>query len=482
MNRDNNLIRLLLLLLVAMAATLLMYCLPEQICGYEIKKVDLLSELRERQEVNVMDSLRRQLQEDTVEVDSVYVRDSIEIHEDLDSAVLQLRDSLYNVLVQTKGADSLGVNIEDYSVGHIGLRRFFAALNNRDTMSRPVRVAFLGDSFVEGDILVGDLRSYLQQTFGGRGVGFVPTSSVAAQYRPTIKMKSDKWKTWSMMTDYIQEYTLSGMLFEPEEDGASMSVETSDRYPEIKSASTFKLYYQKNNGTVMRWVKNDETDTLETVLPQTDKITCFEQTGEFSSVDCSFSNIEDGFLALGVAMEDNKGVVVDNYSLRGNSGLILNRVDSLQSAALNEVRPYDLIILQYGLNVANDSVLQYGWYGKKMEIAIRHLRRCYPTADVLVLGVSDRGRQFDGKFETMPSVLALLHSQRQMAKRMGVTFWNVFGAMGGENSMVRYVENNWASKDYTHLSFRGGKELARILYEALMREKKFYDEADEAGF
>ena len=462
MNRDNNLIRLLLLLLVAMAATLLMYCLPEQICGYEIKKVDLLSELRERQEVNVMDSLRRQLQEDTVEVDSVYVRDSIEIHEDLDSAVLQLRDSLYNVLVQTKGADSLGVNIEDYSVGHIGLRRFFAALNNRDTMSRPVRVAFLGDSFVEGDILVGDLRSYLQHT---------------------IKMKSDKWKTWSMMTDYTQEYTLSGMLFEPEEEGASMKLETSDRYPEIKSAGTFKLYYQKNNGTVMRLAKNGETDTLETVLPQTDEITCFEQTGEFSSVDCSFRNVDGGFLALGVAIEDNKGVVVDNYSLRGNSGLILNRVDSMQSSALNKVRPYDLIILQYGLNVANDSVLQYGWYGKKMEIAIRHLRRCYPTADVLlVLGVSDRGRQFDGKFETMPSVLALLHSQRQMAKRMGVTFWNVFGAMGGENSMVRYVEKNWASKDYTHLSFRGGKELARILYEALMREKKFYDEANEAGF
>lgn len=482
MNRDNNLIRLLLLLLVALVSTLLMYCLPEQICGYKIKKVDLLSELRVKQEVNVMDSLRRQLLEDTVEVDSVYVRDSIEIHEDLDSAVLQLRDSLYNVLVQTEGADSLGVNIEDYSLGHVGLRRFFSALNSRDTMSRPVRVAFLGDSFVEGDILVGDLRSYLQQTFGGRGVGFVPTSSVAAQYRPTIKMKSEKWKTWSMMTDYTQAYTLSGMLFEPEEEGASMKLETSDRYPEIKSAGTFKLYYQKNNGTVMRLAKNGETDTLETVLPQTDKITCFEQKGEFSSVDCSFRNVDGGFLALGVAIEDNKGVVVDNYSLRGNSGLILNRVDSMQSVALNKVRPYDLIILQYGLNVANDSVLQYGWYGKKMEIAIRHLRRCYPTADVLVLGVSDRGRQFDGKFETMPSVLALLHSQRQMAKRMGVTFWNVFGAMGGENSMVRYVENNWASKDYTHLSFRGGKELARILYEALMREKKFYDEADEAGF
>ena len=147
-------------------------------------------------------------------------------------------------------------------------------------------------------------------------------------------MKSEKWKTWSMMTDYTQAYTLSGMLFEPEEEGASMKLETSDRYPEIKSAGTFKLYYQKNNGTVMRLAKNGETDTLETVLPQTDKITCFEQKGEFSSVDCSFRNVDGGFLALGVAIEDNKGVVVDNYSLRGNSGLILNRVDSMQSVAL----------------------------------------------------------------------------------------------------------------------------------------------------
>ena len=31
--------------------------------------------------------------------------------------------------------------------------------------------------------------------------------------------------------------------------------------------------------------------------------------------------------------------------------------------------------------------------------------------------------------------------------------------------MIRFVENNWASKDYTHLSFRGGKEIAYCLVE-----------------
>ena len=137
-----------------------------------------------------------------------------------------------------------------------------------------------------------------------------------------------------------------------------------------------------------------------------------------------------------------------------------------------------MIILQYGLNVANDSVMQYGWYGKRMEAVAHHIKCCFPTADILILGVSDRSTQENGTFYTMPSVLSLLYTQRQMAKRSGLPFWNTFGAMGGYNSMVAYVEKNWASKDYTHLSFGGGRELARILKEALMKEKEFYDEAE----
>ena len=114
-----------------------------------------------------------------------------------------------------------------------------------------------------------------------------------------------------------------------------------------------------------------------------------------------------------------------------------------------------------------------------MEEAVRHVQVCFPEADILLLGVSDRSHQEEGEFETMPAVLALLHTQRQIARKTGIPFWNTFGAMGGENSMVRYVENNWASKDYTHLSFRGGREIATVLFNALLLEKEFYDEADK---
>lgn len=363
-------------------------------------------------------------------------------------------------------------------LGHIGLQRFFAALKNRRELNRPVRVAFLGDSFIEGDIMVADFRSGMQKEFGGRGVGFVPVTSVAAQFRPTVEQRASGWTTWSMLTDHEHGYTLSGMMFEANEENASIHVKTTKRYPELQTFSSLKLIYEQNKNTEMRLVCNASADTLQEMLPATSIVTQYELEGMFTEADFTFKNTPE-FRALGVAMEDHLGVVVDNFSLRGNSGMILERLDVSRCQALNKIRPYDLIVLQYGLNVVSDNVMNYGWYSSRMVKVINHIQLCFPEADILMLGVSDRSRQDDGEFETMPAVLALLHAQRQAAKKAGVPFWNVFGAMGGENSMVRFVELNWASKDYTHLSFRGGREIADALLKALLSEKDFYDEAEK---
>lgn len=477
MNKEDNLGRLLALLLLTLVICLGLYYLPDRLFGMKIKKVDLFSDIRIKPESISMDSLRMQLEQpDTVRIDSAAVRDSILKTTGIDSVALALRDSLYRVMLTDKGADSTGTRIEDYSVGHIGLKRFFAAL--RESRQRPVRIAFLGDSFIEGDIVVADFRSGLQEQFGGRGVGFVPVTSVAAQFRPTVEQRTDGWTTWSILTDHRHRYTLSGMTFQPKKEKPTLYIKATNRYPELDSVSSLKFLYEQNVHTRMTLVCNGTRDTIREELPPTSVITQYERTGIFTEASFSFADTA-GFRALGVALEDHSGVSVDNYSLRGNSGMNLARLDSARCSELSAIRPYDLIILQYGLNVVSDSVLQYGWYTKRMEEVVRHVRSCFPEADVLMLSVSDRSRQVDGRFETMPAVLALLHAQRQTARRAGVAFWNVFGAMGGENSMVRFVENNWASKDYTHLSFKGGKEVASALLNAILLEKEFYDEADK---
>lgn len=479
MDKDNQLNRLLALLFLTFVFCCLLYYLPDRMAGFSLKRVDLFSDLRASGPELPLDSLSQMwLKEDTMVVDSTALQQQAVEKAGIDSATLALRDSLYKALYAVAGADSAGTRIEDYSVGHVGLHRFFAALRDRADLGRPVRVAFLGDSFIEGDILVADFRSALQQRFGGRGVGFVPITSVAAQYRPTVKIASEGWKTWSMLTkpDSLP-YTLSGMTFEAEAGEPTVTLEAANRYPELDSASCLKLIYERNVATRLCLTVNGRTDSLMTALPPTDSVRQYVYNGPVHKAEMRFRNTE-GFRALGVVMEDSVGVSVDNYSLRGNSGMLLEQLDSASCRALNRIHTYDLIVLQYGLNIANDSILQYGWYGRRMEKAIRKVRQCFPTADVLLMGVSDRSRVENGTFCTMPSVLALLHAQRQTAKRAGILFWNTFGAMGGNNSMVRYVEKNWASKDYTHLGFGGGRELARVLVEAILAEMEFYEEAE----
>lgn len=479
MDKDNQLNRLLALLFLTFVFCCLLYYLPDRMAGFSLKRVDLFSDLRASGPELPLDSLSQMwLKEDTMVVDSTALQQQAVEKAGIDSATLALRDSLYKALYAVAGADSAGTRIEDYSVGHVGLHRFFAALRDRADLGRPVRVAFLGDSFIEGDILVADFRSALQQRFGGRGVGFVPITSVAAQYRPTVKIASEGWKTWSMLTkpDSLP-YTLSGMTFEAEAGEPTVTLEAANRYPELDSALCLKLIYERNVATRLCLTVNGQTDSLMTALPPTDSVRQYVYNGPVHKAEMRFRNTE-GFRALGVVMEDSVGVSVDNYSLRGNSGMLLEQLDSASCRALNRIHTYDLIVLQYGLNIANDSILQYGWYGRRMEKAIRQVRQCFPTADVLLMGVSDRSRMENGTFCTMPSVLALLHAQRQTAKRAGILFWNTFGAMGGNNSMVRYVEKNWASKDYTHLGFGGGRELARVLVEAILAEMEFYEEAE----
>ncbi|MDF9829633.1 hypothetical protein [Parabacteroides sp. PF5-6] len=473
--------RTLVVLVWTMIGCFALYGLPDELWGHKIKRVDLFSDIRLNPNTRkaALDSIKQVLSlPDTLQIDTVALRTSVVEATGMDTTSLQQRDSLYNRRYAATATDSAASRIQDFSPGHIGLKRFFRAINDRHKMDRPVRIAFMGDSFIEGDIMVSDFRSLMQKQFGGRGVGFVPVTSVTAQFRPTVNQAASGWKTWSMIHDQSHDYVLPGMLFEAEKEQATIQMKNTNRHPELPEVETVQLYYMANRNTRMQLVLNQSTDTISRQLAPTDRITRNISEGQITEASYTFTQVE-GFQALGVALEDRSGMVVDNFSLRGNSGMILERFDRQRCRQWSEVRPYDLIVLQYGLNVISEDMLDYGWYRARMIEVVRHLRECFPDTDILLLSVTDRSHLEDGVYQTMPEVLAMLHTQQQIARRAGIPFWNMFAAMGGENSMVRYVENNWASKDYTHFSFRGGRELANALMKALLTEKEFYDEAEK---
>ena len=189
-------------------------------------------------------------------------------------------------------------------------------------------------------------------------------------------------------------------------------------------------------------------------------------------------NRADSTLFYGMAMDGTEGIVVDNFSLRGSSGLSLRTIPADMLKEFNRQRPYDLIILQYGLNVATQRGYNYDSYQKGLVTAIEHLKKCFPQSGFLLLSVGDRDYKTDtGELRTMPGVKSLIRYQQNIAAESGIAFWNMFEAMGGDGSMAKLVhaKPSMANYDYTHINFRGGKYLAGLLYETLIYGKEQYD-------
>jgi hypothetical protein len=124
----------------------------------------------------------------------------------------------------------------------------------------------------------------------------------------------------------------------------------------------------------------------------------------------------------------------------------------------------------------NDST-GYKWYEEKMVGLIRKLKTLLPESSFMLLGVSDRCTKQGNEMKTMPGVYILRDVQRRIAYRCEIAFWDLFEGMGGENTMVKFTEANppLGAKDYTHLTFRGGKKIAIKFANALLKQKKKYE-------
>lgn len=361
--------------------------------------------------------------------------------------------------------------IEDFSAEGNAMEAFVKSLGQVQT--KPVRIAFFGDSFIEGDIMTSSLRDTLQRVFGGRGVGYVPITSEVAQFRTTIKHAFSNWKTYSIVEKFDEEprFGIGGFCFEPEDGNL---VEFSLGYGAW--LNRLSLFYSGSAPRNLSYLIRD-TVTVDTVLYPSTSLTRIDLTNLRSKSILIKIAQSDSLQFFGASVEDNSGIYVDNLAVRGNSGIALSRISSYMLRETNRVRPYRLVILQFGLNVVSETdSIQYSGYTESMIRVVNKFKESFTDCSILVVSVSDRSSNQNGSFKTIPGILAMRQAQRLIAKKTGVAFWDLFAAMGGENSMPKFVNAKpaMAAKDYTHLNFKGGKFVARRLSDALLYEQEKY--------
>ncbi len=354
------------------------------------------------------------------------------------------------------------IYIEDFSPGRTMTDRFYRALAY-EAPERTVRIAVLGDSFIEGDIITADIREQLQLLYGGCGVGFVPFSSALSKYRGTIKHTFEGWREYSILKrksvpeEYRDRFFVSGQLSVPDE-GATVSYRGVSFRRRIERYPSARLLFV-NRGTTEIGVTVNDSARYSFRPPSSSGIGQLTVGGDISKLDISLRGTS-GFIGYGVVMEDTVGVSVHNFSVRGNSGLALFGTDGKVNSQIDSMLRYDMVILQYGLNAMSADVTDYSYYGRQLRRMISYIKECFPGSAIVVMSVGDRSTLKDGSAVTMPAVKAMLRAQREAAAAEQVSFWNTFEAMGGDNSMAEFVKRKWAAKDYTHIGYNGGKHIA----------------------
>ena len=360
------------------------------------------------------------------------------------------------------------VPIEDFDTLEVTrYERFIDKLANMED----VRIAFMGDSFVEGDILTSDLRHELQTLLGGRGVGFVSCDIPFATVRKSVKRTSSGWTAYSVMkpkgTPEVlrDKYFISGYLAEGR-SGATTRWASTDAFATLDSCTRGRvLLYSRDSSRLL--VEINDTLSREFEIAGDDQVREIYVEAPIDALRIKV--LEGSVVCYGASLEGGHGVTVDNFSVRSNNGHAIFGTGATVNRQIDEMLGYDLVVLQYGLNIMQPGQRTFSRYRDQLRDMIAYAERCFPDAAILVLGVSDRRVKSEesGLYEPIGSVDALTSYQRAAADSTHVAFWSTSDAMATYGGMSRFVANGWAARDYTHINFAGGRRVAEALACAL---------------
>ncbi len=442
---------------LTMVALLLLYYLPEiKVGGTPLRKVDLLAD------IDPQNSLPD------------------------DSAAEEAPDTLAHAIKKTakdawKDVWPKGVEpILDFGTENgCGMGRFYAALSQAGKMNRPVRIAYLSDSFVEGDIMLLDLRRRLQERFGDGGLGWMrcrtyfdegtyaaSLSSSGFEPRHIMKPKSFSMGAYILPQGYCE---ING--------SARVDVSSAAGGYSGKWSRAIAWGYTEAGASVRAAGKTVNWKGSKSIQSASFSI----QNGRKFSM-----SVSGQAKMFGVSLENAHGIVVDNFGMRGSSGLTLAQMSKSLSDEFARKHPYDLVVVHFGLNAIAQASGNKACsaYVAAMKKSIAFIKKLYPHSAVLVVSASDMASRnaSTGVVQTKPLVPALVRHQEKMAADMEVGFINLYNMMGGRNSVVKMVERHLAEKDYIHLNRRGGEVVAKAFAQSVVAGYENYQRKKAAGY
>ena len=142
-----------------------------------------------------------------------------------------------------------------------------------------------------------------------------------------------------------------------------------------------------------------------------------------------------------------------------------NRCDLLEQQ-LPVIAP-DLVIFSVGINDANTRYFKPENYKDDYRVFIQRIKRKYPDAVILFTTNNDcyYRRRYPNK-----NGIEVRQAMQELSKEYNTGVWDMFGVMGGLNSIVSWQSERLAKSDKIHFTREGYRLVADLMFSALVKE------------
>lgn len=372
---------------------------------------------------------------------------------------------------------------------------FYRKMRAANKPGRSLRIMHYGDSQIEGDRITSLIRYKLQKQFGGSGIGMQPPVQLYGYQLSLIHTASDSWERYTAFgkVDSTLSHNRYGMLgsfarFSPYPDEmdesdeqdyeAWISIKQSKRaYSLTRIFKKCSLYYGNASQPVFyELYSNDElydADFLEVTEQFRVKNWTFDEPPEQLEFRFKSSCSPDFY---GIALDDDRGLAVDNVAMRGSAGLFFTRLDGEMLKKMYDDLQVKLLILQFGGNVVPYISKNDAYYERWFYRELSKLKSLMPDLSIIVVGVADMSFKEKDIYTTYPNLEHVRDALKSAAFRSDCAFWDMYSAMGGKNSMPSWVfaQPSLATSDFVHFNERGARVLAEMFYNAFMHDYNAY--------
>ena len=337
------------------------------------------------------------------------------------------------------------------------------------------RILHYGDSVIASDYVSGTMRRRMQERFGDAGHGFITTANPWDWYfhNDVSHHASEGWEMSRITGPLVRDgmYGLGGASFHTS-GVATATFGTVSRGEYGRKVSRFDVYYleQPGGGDFQMEVKGQPPVRVSTKGPVkvSRKASVTVPDGE-ASMTVRTLGWGDVRMFGTVLERDSPGVVYDALGSLGGRALLWEQMNADHWKEQMQLRDPALVILQYGTNESEMGYVNEAQYTKWMDDLIDKVKAAAPNAAILVCAPLDRAEKGeDGRLHSMKTILKIVDLEEKIAKDEHVAFWNTFEAMGGKDSMAKWVHKGLAGSDLTHPSPEGAIILGDMFFKALV--------------